>query len=93
LQFGSFIPGIVDKFQAITAGGAITGSFSSVNVPLLFTGLGPTYGSQVVELGGAVGVGGALLDPRIVREDKDIFALVGEDKDIFDKLKGYLVCN
>ena len=73
-------------------GGTITGTFSSVSVPLLITGLGPAYGTQSVSLGGAVGFGGALLDPRLIREDKDVFALV-EDVDIFKKLQEYLTCN
>ena len=92
LQFGSFAPGLLDKFQVLTVGGTITGTFSSVSVPLLFTGLGPAYGTQSVSLGGAVGFGGALLDPRLIREDKDVFALV-EDVDIFKKLQEYLTCN
>ena len=91
-QFGSFIPGFVDTFKAITAGGSISGSFSTVTVPLLFAGLSPSYGSQVVQLGGAVGFGAAALDPRIVREDKDIFAQF-DDTDIFKKLQEYLTCN
>ena len=88
----------MDTFKAITAGGSITGAFSTVTVPLLFAGLSPSYGSQVVQLGGAIGLGGvvgfgaAKLDPLIVREDKDIFAQF-DDTDIFKKLQEYLTCN
>jgi filamentous hemagglutinin family protein len=92
-QFGSFVATPADTFNIITTGGTVSGAFSSVVVPFVFTGLSSSYQSQLVQLGGAVGIGATALDPRIVKEDKDIFAQTNEDTDIFKKLQDYQTCN
>jgi len=100
-QFGSFAPGLLDRFQAITTGGTVSGAFASVVVPAVFTGLGVSYQSQGVEVASAPGSGIIsgisssipALDPGIVREDKNIFVQADEDKDIFKKSGDFLMCN
>ena len=82
----------------ITTGGTVSGAFSNVVVPAVFTGLGASYQSQTVQLGGAIGLTAhtpsvSAFDPGIVREDKNIFTQADEDKDIFKKLADFLVCN
>ncbi len=95
-QFGSFVATPADTFNIITTGGTVSGAFSSVVVPTVFAGLGASFQSQLVQLGGVLGpVSSSIVavDPRIVSEDKDIFAQAGDDEDIFSKLKDYLTCN
>jgi filamentous hemagglutinin family protein len=97
-QFGSFVATPADTFSIITTGGTVSGAFSSVVVPAVFTGLGAGYQSQLVQLSGAIGPVTAAssivaVDPNIVREDKDIFAQTNEDTDIFEKLQDYQTCN
>lgn len=96
-QFGTFAALPANTFNIISAG-AVSGTFSTVVVPAVFTGLGAGYQSTLVQLAGAIGpfVSGSssvtALDPFLVREDKNIFDQVEDDADVF-KRQDYLVCS
>ena len=95
-QFGGFVPASSDTFQAVTAGGAVSGSFGSVIAPAAFPGFGASYLSQAVQLASGAALTSGLisssLDPQVVKEDKNIFDQVSDEGDIL-KRQEYLICN
>ena len=95
-QFGTFVPTSADTFQAVTAGGTVSGTFSSVIGSAAFPGLGASYLSQAVQLaGGSVLTSGLIssaLDPQVVKEDKNIFDQVSEEDERLNR-QDFLICN